>query len=264
MNVLKFELKRYIPSSLIWALSLTFFGVVCIQLYVSFSSDMNFFESMLKAYSPETLKALGAELSTINTLTGFYGFCFMYVMVAAAFQAMYLGIHVVGKEMSLKTADFLYTKPISHISVLTQKIISVLICLLIMNIIYCIGTYLSALMTNLEFDTTILLTMNASMFLTQLLFFSIGFLLGCVIKKVKTPLTLTTGIVCSFFLLQMIVNLEPDGILSYFSLLSYLSAESIMSHGGFDMIYLCILSILSIGSLVGAYYYFNHRDIQAL
>lgn len=264
MNVFKFELKRYITSSLIWAVSLAFFGIVCIQLYVSFSSDMNFFESMLKAYSPEMLKAFGAELSTINTLTGFYGFCFMYVMVAAAFQAMHMGIHVVGKEMSGKTADFLYTKPLSRFLILTQKITSVLTCLLLTNIIYCLGTYISAQMTGIEFDIAILLTINASMFLTQILFLCIGFLLACGMKKIKTPLTLTTGIVCSFFLLQMIVNLEPDGILSYFSLLNYLSADSIMSHGGFDMVYLCILIILSIGSLIGAYYYFNHRDIQSL
>lgn len=264
MNVLKFELKRYLPSSLIWALSLAFFGIICIQLFVSFSSDMNFFESMLKAYSPEMLKAFGAELSTIKTLTGFYGFCFMYVMVAAAFQAMYMGIHVVGKEMSLKTADFLYTKPISRVSILTQKIASILICLLITNIIYCLGTYLSALMTNIEFDTILLLTINVSMFLTQILFLCIGFLFACVIKKIKTPLTLTAGIVCSFFLLQMIVNLEPAGLLSYFSLLNYLSADSIMRHGGYELSYLCILIFLSVSSLVGAYWYFNRRDIQSL
>ena len=264
MNVLKYEFKRYLPSSLIWGISLAFFGFVCIQLFVSFSSDVNFFEQMLNAYSPEMLKAFGAELSTIKTLPGFYSFCFMYVVVAGVFQSMYMGMHIVSKEISGKTADFIYTKPISRQSILIQKLIAVMLCLLITNVIYGVGTFISAGMTNIAFDEGMLLIINSAMFLTQLLFMSVGFLLACVMSKIKTPLTFTTGVVCSFFLLQMIVNLEPDGILSYISFLNYVSADSIMRNSGFDMVYLSLLVVLCIGFLSAGFGYFRRRDIHAL
>lgn len=264
MNILRFELRRYLISSLIWACSLTLFGIVCIQLFVSFTKDMNFFETILKAYSPEVLKALGAELSTINSLPGFYSFCFMYIAAAAAFQATYLGLHIIGKEISGKSADFLFTKPISRARILTWKLCSVLLCLLLVNVIYSIGAFLSAKATGISFDQVILMLINGSMLLTQLLFLSLGFLLSCVVSKIKTPLVFTTGIVCSFFLLQMIVNMEPDGLLSYLSFLSYVSADTIMAHQGFEMVRLLLLFVLTAGFLTSGYVIFQRRDLHAV
>lgn len=264
MNILKYECRKYLPSSLAWAISLTFFGILCIQLFVTFTKDMNFLETMLAAYSPEMLKAFGAQLSTIKSLPGFYSFCFMYVVLAASFHAMYLGIQVVGKEISGKTADFLYTKPVSRTHILSMKLCSVTLCLILVNIIYSIGTLWSANMTGISFDTSMFLTINLSMFLTQCLFLSLAFFLACVMKKIKTPLSLTTGIVCSFFLLQMVVNLEPDGILSYISFLSYVSADSIMSSGGFNMIKFALLVGLSVAFIAMGYRSFLQRDIPSV
>lgn len=264
MNIFRYEFKRYLLSSLIWAFSLSVFGVICIQLFVAFTQDLTVFEQMLSAYSPEMLKALGAEISTIKTLTGFYSFCFMYMAVAAAFQAMYMGIHIVGKEFSGKTADFLYTKPVKRQSILAYKLLSVVCCLMIVNVIYSVGTYMSAVSTGISFDTTLFFTINFSMFLTQLLFLSVGFLLGCIIKKIKYPLSFVTGIISIFFLLQMIVNLEPDGVLSYFSFLNYVAADTIMLHSGFEMMRLGVLLVLIFGFLGAGFSYFMNRDIHTV
>lgn len=264
MNVFRYECRRYLPSSLIWAISLTFFGFLCIQLFTAFSADVTFFEKMLNAYSPEMLKAFGAELSTVTTLPGFYSFCFMYVIAVAAFQAMYLGIQVLGKELSGKTADFIFVKPMSRRKILTYKLASVLVCLVIVNVIYCIGTLLSASMTGFAFDSGMMIMINGAMFLTQLLFMSAGFLLACISPKIKTPLSLTTGIVCAFFLLQMVVNLEPTGILSYISFLNYVSADSILAHQGYEVSKLILLLVLSVGFTGVGYYVFEHRDIHTI
>lgn len=262
MNLLKFECRNYVPSSFIWAISLSFFGSLCIGLFTTFSKDVEFFQTMLSAYSPEILKAFGAELSVIESLQGFYGFCFMYVALCAAFQAIYLGIVVVGKEHSGKTADFLYTKPISRSNVLTNKLMSVTLCIVIVNIIYSITTYLMALSTGLSFDLTIFFSINLSLFLTQILFLSLGFCLGCIMKKIKSPLSLASGITCIFFLLEMVVNLESDGILSYISFLNYVSADSILANQGFEMVKLSLLIILSIGFIGVGYRVFTHKDIH--
>lgn len=264
MNILRFECRNYIVSSVIWAISLTAFGFICIQLFVSFSSDVKFFETILNAYSPEMLKAFGAQLSTIKTLPGFYSFCFMYIVSAAAFQSTYLGMHVIGKELSGKSADFIFTKPVKRSTILTSKLISVLLCLVIVNIIYCIGTVSGAYMTGLSFDIGMMMVINSSMFFTQVLFLCLGFLLSCACKKIKTPLTFTTGIVCAFFLLQMLVNLEPDGPLSYISFLSYLSADSIVANGGVDLVKGLLLGVISITFLTSGYLIFQRRDIHAL
>ncbi|MEG1474373.1 MAG: ABC transporter permease subunit [Longicatena sp.] len=264
MNILKYECKKSIVSSLTWAISLTFFGFICIQLYIAFSANVTFFETMLKAYSPEMLKVLGANITIIKTLTGFYSFCFMYVVVAAAFQALYLGIHVLGKELSEKTADFLFTKPCSRKRVLTYKLGAMLLCLILVNVIYCGGTLLSAYLTGIEFNLTLFLFMNLSMFLTQILFLSLGFLLACSMHKIKSPLSISAGIIAFFFLLQMIVNLEPEGILSYFSFLNYLSADAIITNNGFDYMKLGLLCCISIGCIIAGYYIFEHRDIQSV
>lgn len=264
MNILRFELRKYLPSTFIWAISLSFFGYLCINLFTMFTSDINFFRQMLSAYSPEFLQAFGAQLGTIETLTGFYSFCFMYIVLCGALQAFYISVRVTSQEIAGKSADFLYTKPITRWKIMTYKLICVLLCLVVLNIIYTVVTVFAANAIDIAYDQTLFITINLGMFLTQILFATLGFLLGCTMKKIKTPLSLTCGIVCFFFLLQMVVNLEPDGMLSYFSFLSYTSADIIMTNQGFEPIRLFLLSCLSIVFLMSGYYVFQKRDIHSL
>lgn len=264
MNILSFEFRKYFPSSFIWAISLSGFGYLCIQLFIAFTKDMTFFEQVLSSYSPEFLKAFGAQLETISSLPGFYSFCFMYIILCGAFQALYLGVCVISKEMAGKSADFLYTKPVSRYKILSYKLLSVFLCIVFVNIIYSAVTYFGAYNVDATLDQGLFLTINFALFFTQILFLSFGFLLGCVMKKIKSPLSLASGIVCCFFLLQMIVNLEPDGMLSYLSFLSYLSADSILANQGFETIKLAILIILSLVFLISGYVIFQRKDIHAL
>lgn len=264
MNILKFELRKYLPSSLVWAIALGCFSSLCLGLFNAFTADLNFFRTMLNAYSPEFLQAFGAQVETIETLPGFYSFCFMYIVLCGALEALYLGICSTSNELSGKSADFLYTKPMKRSHILTWKLFNCLLCIIIVNIIYNIITLYMAYTVQNNFNSTLFILINSGLFLTQLLFLCFGFCLGCIMKKVKTPLSLTSGIICAFFLLQMLVNLEPNGILSYFSFLSYTSADSIMANNGFDTIRLCLLISLSICFLISGYLYFQKRDIHTL
>lgn len=264
MNILKFELRKYIPSSIIWAISLSVFGYLCITLFTAFTSDINFFRQVLSSYSPEFLKAFGAQLEVIESLPGFYSFCFMYIILCGAFQALYLGICVISKEMAGKSADFLYTRPIARYKILSYKLLSVFLCIVFVNIVYSGVTLMGALAIDATLDQSLFMSINLALFFTQILFLCLGFFLGTTMKKIKSPLSLASGIVCFFFLLQMIVNLEPDGALSYISFLSYLSADSILSNQGFEIAKLAIVSVLSIGFLTSGYLIFNKKDIHSL
>lgn len=264
MNVLSYELRRNFISALLWAISLSFFGCICIQLYGAFTADINFFESILNAYSPEMLKAFGAELTTIRTLPGFYSFCFMYVVLCGAFYALHVGISIVGKELAGKSAEFLYTKPMPRWRILTSKLICALLCLLVINGIYTATTFGMANLSGFSFDTNIFFMMNSALFLSQLLFLALGFLCACCFSKIKSPLTLATGIISIFFLLQMVVNLEPNGILSYLSFLNYVSADLILANNGYDMLRLGLLLLLSIVFIISGYRYFQRRDIHSV
>lgn len=264
MNILRFELRKYLPSTIIWALSLSFFGYLCINLFTLFTKDMNFFQQMLSAYPPEFLQAFGAQMNTITSLNGFYSFCFMYIVMCGALEALYISMRVTSQEIAGKSADFLFTKPISRCKIMTYKLLCVILCILIMNVIYSCITLFAANAVDAEFDKTLFLSINLGLFFTQMLFVAFGFLLGTSLSKIKTPISLSCGIVCLFFLLQMIVNLEPDGFLSYFSFLSYTSADLILANAGFEPVKLGLLLCISIIFFISGYIVFQKRDIHSL
>lgn len=262
MNVFLYEWRTYIKSSCVWALSLALFGIVCISLFQSFTKDIATFESMLKAYPPSLLQAMGVDLSFIKSFNGFYAFCFLYIALIAAIQSMYMGMHIIAKEMSNKSSEFLFCKPLNRSKILLAKLGSISVCICIVNIIYHACIYAFVTTTQINVDRQILFYIHLSLLFTQLLFLAIGFMIGSLCKKIKSVLTITAGIVAAFFLIEMVVNLDPQGIVAYFSLFHYASANQIVLLQGFDVPYLCVGIVVITMCIFIAFIGFKQRDIS--
>lgn len=261
MNVLMFESKKLITSTLCWSLALSFFGCVCIGLFSAFSQNMAVFESMFNAYSPEMLKAVGANVTLLTTTEGFYSFYFMYIVMAFSFFALLTSLKVISVESSGNIQDYLYTKPISRIKIIFSKLISVILMNALLCLIYTFIIFVFIKINAFPMNTNVFLLMHIGLFMTQLLFVSLGLLLGCVFKKIKSIISVCSCVIFIFFVLQMIINMDSESVFRFVSLLSYADSNNIVMNQTLDLSYVLGALIIIVGCKIFSFYKFNHKDL---
>src|ERR1035437_4975879 len=107
MNVYLHELRYYFKANIIWAVALSCVIVIFLLMYPAFTKDVAASKSML-AQLPATLReVIGLSLQNWFTVYGFFSYLLTFVTLGAAIQAMNLGVGVISKEESGKTADFI-------------------------------------------------------------------------------------------------------------------------------------------------------------
>ena len=83
----------------------------------------------------ELLAAFGMDTIDLSTVLGYFSFILMFAQLCLAIQAGNYGFGLVSIEESELTADFLMTKPVSRVRILTSKLLAVLANLIITNLV---------------------------------------------------------------------------------------------------------------------------------
>src|SRR5690554_4228562 len=134
MNVYLQELRFQKKSLLIWNLSLFLSLVLMLLIYPAVMSEGEAYLKILQSIPSELLEAFSIDFDTFLSFNGFLGYIYLYLLLALCVLAMNLGLSVLGKEISGKTADFILTKPMTRRRLLTQKNLSGLTLLLLTNL----------------------------------------------------------------------------------------------------------------------------------
>ncbi|MBO7334040.1 MAG: ABC transporter permease subunit [Lachnospiraceae bacterium] len=134
LTLLKHELKQNYKSLLIWTLSVGLIGFYCIYLFTSMTEDM---QSLSESFSNMGAfsDAFGMSTLSIATIAGF--FATEVGVVHSLGSSMFAAITattVLSKEEDGHTGEFLFSLPISRVKVITAKLISVLVNLIIFTV----------------------------------------------------------------------------------------------------------------------------------
>jgi len=162
MNIFWHELRSNRTSLLIWSASLALLVILFLNLYPSFTKDIDASQKILANLPLALREALGISLGNFFTIFGFYSYLFTFVTLAGGIQAMNLGAGIISKENSGKTADFLLAKPVGRSMVVTQKLLAALTMLVVTNIIFAITAFATATSVSTKgFDTMTFLLITA-------------------------------------------------------------------------------------------------------
>lgn len=264
MNIYFQELKYYRRSSLIW-ISVFVFGILgYMSLFKAFTGDVDATMKIL-ANLPEAVRAaVGLRLETFFTIFGFFGYLLTYLWLIGSIQAMNLGIGILSKEISGKTADFLLSKPVSRVKVLTSKLLAALTLIMITNVFFVIAAYAAALLYSDDaFAVGPFILVALTMIIVQIFFLALGYLIAIVVPKIKSVLAYSLPIVFGFFivgLLDSVLGLETIRVITPFK---YFDTQYILDHGFYDPKYLIVESIVVVVCIVTAYIVYLRKDIQA-
>jgi ABC-2 type transport system permease protein len=262
MNIFKHEMKSNRKSLLIWSISMALLVISGMGKYTAYTAggdSSDIFDKM-----PHTMKALfGFSSFDVKTLSGFYAFLFTYIAITLAIHAVLLGNSIIAKEERDKTTEFLMAKPVSRKAILTAKLLSAAINLLVLNAV----TLISSLLIVASFDggseiTPVIVWLLISMLILQVLFLAFGALLASIKKKTKATGSIASGMVIAAYFVAKITDLTDSlNFLNILSPFKYFSYPEIINGNGLNIIIVVLTLLLSVFIIWGTYKFYAKRDL---
>ncbi|WP_088041363.1 ABC transporter permease subunit [Bacillus sp. EAC] len=265
MNIFLHELKAYRKSTIIWTCSLIAIVIFFLSLFPSISKDYMDFAKIIKGYPEGVRKALGLEIESFGTILGFYSYLFLYVSLCGAIQAMILGTSIVSKETREKTADFLLSKPVTRTKILSAKLFSGIVCLLITNVFYlAAANIMASQVTTVDYSFKLFFLISSTLFIIQLIFFSIGIIVSIIFTKIKSVLSVSLATVFGFFVIGMVISTDGNSAKRYLSPFKYFDTKYIIEHSKYEYSYLFTAIVIIAISIVASYLIYSKKDIHAV
>lgn len=248
---------------IIWIITLCVITLTFLSVYPSMATQIDTFREVISRYPKALLTIINFRFEIFFSIYGFLSYLMTFIWIAGAIQAMNLGLNALGKETSGKTADFLLSKPVSRNSILGQKFLAIFTIIVITNlafttIIVTSSRFISPSTFNLKLNVLIAL----SLFFVQIFFLVIGFLMGAVLPKIKTAVSISLPVVFGFFILSSFSSILDKPEAYCLSPFKYFDALYIFRNGHYEYKYLWTLLGLGILCTVASYLIYNRKDIR--
>ncbi len=265
MNVFRQEFRMSRLTMLVWIIALVLVTTMFVSLFPAFSNDIEASRKLLENFPPQLRAAFGLSLSSFFTFLGFYAYTFTYIGLAGAIQAMNLGLISLSREASAHTTDFLLTKPISRSRIFVAKLSSALLVLIITNLVL---TSVTLLLTQLfstgSFNMNTFLLLNLAFGIVQIIFLAIGMLVSQLVRKVKSSIALTLGIVFGFFAIGLLQATTNDDTLRYLTPFKYFDHMKVVSDGAYQPQFVWLSAALVIVAIAVSFFLYTRRDARSI
>ena len=144
LNLFARDLQRNLRKFLIWTISIIALNVFTAAMYDSIAGSTQSLQLFLKMYPEALMKAFGMDATSWSNVLGFYATYFVfYILLSGGIFAITFGMDILGTEESKRTAEFLYTRPLTRTEIYISKAATAVTDLLLFNL----ANYLCAWIT---------------------------------------------------------------------------------------------------------------------
>ena len=233
MTLIKHELKQGWKSLLIWTISIGFFVAICVFMYPEMESEMEGVNDMFSSMGSFTA-AFGMDRLNFGTLIGFYAVeCGNILGIGGAFFAALLGISALAKEEKERTAEYLLTHPVSRLHIITGKLASVMLQILIMNIAIFILSITSTAAIGEDIPWNEIGLLHLSYFLVQIELACISFGISAFMRHGSLGIGL--GIATVMYFLNIIATISENAeFLKYITPFGYAEGADLIANISLD------------------------------
>lgn len=263
MNVFFHELKRSRNSTIAWIIALIAVASLYISLYPSFAGNTAV-SDIYKNFPEAFKKTFDINENTLSAFSGMYGLVLNLVLLTGAIQAMNLGTAITSKEVRERTADFLFTRPISRVSVLRQKLLTIVTLILVTDLVFMAADWglIQAIISEpFAFKTFFISTISLT--LVQLFFLSFGFLLGSMLRRIKSVIAVSLPAVFGFYVVGLFDTLVGEKI-KFMTPFKLFNINALTTGGSYDAVALIYLFLLSAAAIVASFIIFQRKDIPTI
>ena len=261
MTLVRHELKQSRISLIVWTLSIASLLAVCVFLYPSMKSEMDTVSEMFSSMGSFTA-AFGMDKVSFGTLTGFYVVeCGNIVGLGGAFFAALCGISVLAKEEKEHTAEFLMTHPVSRWRVVTDKMISVILQLVILNAVVYLTAVVSVALIGEDIPWKELNLLHLAYLLLQVETAAVCFGISAFLRR--SGMGIGLGIAMLFYFLNLVANItEEADFLKYITPFGYAEGADIVNDLSLNGEMLAVGAVFTVAGIVIAYVKYCRKDLR--
>mgnify|MGYP000086837154 FL=1 len=262
MSIFWRELKINVKPFVFWGLGIFVLMVASMAKYQGLSAGGAAVSQMLTAF-PKPIQAMfGMVGVNVMTLPGYYAVVMTYAYICSAIYGISLGSHAVGREIADHTNEFLLSKPISRVHILTCKLVPGAFYVCALSVLSYLFSLLSFSLYHMKVDfSREVLLFNIAMAVIGLVFYSLSAFLLSVLKNTEKGYLYSNLIFVWSFIVGIAYDmLEKGEFMRIFSPLRYFTAKEIVA-GEFNGMYLAASCVIIIASTVCSYLFFNKRDM---
>ena len=261
MTLIRHELKQGWKALLIWTLSIGSFIIICLFMYPEMKGQMESVSSIFSSMGAFS-SAFGLDTLDFGSLKGFYGIeCGNILGIGGALFAALIGIGALANEEKNGTAEFLLTHPLSRSGIVTAKLVSVLIQVLILNVsvwLMAVGS-IAAIGEPVPWKEVTLL--HTAYFLLQVELACICFGISAFLWKGGIGIGL--GLAIALYFINIIANLTSKAdVLKYITPFGYADGSEIFNKGALDACKLLVGLVFTLAGTALAYWKYNQKDIR--
>ena len=261
MTLFKHEMKHGWKTLAIWSAAIGFFVVLCVLMYPEMSEEMDGVNEMFSSMGAFT-SAFGMDRLNFGTLIGFYAVeCGNILGIGGAFFAALIAINSLAKEEKDRTAEFLLSHPINRPWIVSQKLLSVMVQLVIMNAIVFALSAASITAIGEKVHWNELCLLHLAYFLVQAELAGICFGVSAFLRR--SGLGIGLGIAAVMYFLNIAANISRDAeFLKYITPFGYAEGADIIANCSLNSKMLLFGMIYTVISITIAYWKYCRKDIQ--
>ncbi|MBE6537337.1 MAG: ABC transporter permease [Ruminococcaceae bacterium] len=260
MTVFLHELKMNRLSLLIWTGVISFMLGVCVVIYPEMSSQMTEMTDMFADMGAFT-SAFGMDKINFGEFSGYFVIeCGNVLGIGGAIFAAILGVSALSKEERDRTAEFLLTQPITRRRVISEKLLTVAVCILIMNLAVMVITMLAILAVGEVIAFGKLLLIFLAYLLMQLEIAAITFGISAFVNR--GAMGIGIGVAFLSYFLNILANLtEKAKVLKYLTPFGYTDGAEIIADNALAYKYLITGVVFAAAAIYLAYFKYEKKDI---
>lgn len=261
MTVIRHELKQSRISLIIWTVAIGFLLAVCIFMFPEMEGEMNEVSEVFSSMGSFT-QAFGMDKVNFGTLLGFYAVeCGNILGLGGAFFASLCAISVLSKEEKERTAEFLLTHPVSRVRVVAEKLNSVILQILILNVIVYVTAVSSIALIGEAVPWQEITLMHTAYLILQLELAGICFGVSAFLRRGSIGTGL--GIAVMMYFLNIIANLtESAEFLKYITPFGYADGAEIVRNVSLDMNMTAIGLLFAVVGISAGFIKYCRKDIS--
>lgn len=265
-TIFRHELRIRLRSAAIWSLAMAFILLFFFSIFPAFADEAALIEEMWQKFPEGLRSAFSMDKLNMSTVLGYYGFVLIFLHLCLSVQASNYGFGLVSIEESELTADFLLSKPVSRMQILTSKLLAALAGLGVTALTVSAATAAAVALfrDGHEYDSATLLVLLASIPIFQIFFLGVGLIVSLLVRRVRSVTPYALGLAFGSYVLAAFSGLFADVKLELLTPFKHLDPAYIVNNGAFNTPLVLLNLGITLASVAASYWLYIRRDIPAV
>jgi ABC-2 type transport system permease protein len=263
LELARYEGRHRVRGTAIAAVALGGFALMYVVLYPTFAESLGVdIDALLAAYPEALQKAFGIQ--TLASMEGFLAselYTFVWMLLLGLYFA-YSGAGLIAGDVERERMDMLLSLPVSRARVLLEKVASLAVPLVALNVVVPLVVYVGTVAVDYPVDPVDLFVLHALSIPYLLVFAGVGLVASVVFDRASLAQRASLGVLAGLFFAESLLTGTDYEALGVVSPTRYLDPNAVLIDSEYAVVDGVVLAAAAAGLVALAVVLFRRKDIE--